>query len=174
MRKEEDVVIKIPLTRGKFAIVDPANYWIVLKPFSWHAVPNRTKHTTRWYAATGIKRNGKWTTLFMHRLIMDATPGIQVDHINGDGLDNRRCNLRLATGSQNQHNRRKGSGSSRYKGVYWNKRERKWRASVQITGKNLHAGYFKREIDAARAYDRMALYYFRNRALLNFPREDYR
>ena len=91
-----------------------------------------------------------------------------VDHWNGDGLDNRRRNLRAATPSQNQHNRRKRLGcSSRFKGVHWHKRHGKWAAKIRIDGRQLHLGYFPVERDAAAAYNLAANQEFGEFALTN-------
>lgn len=92
------------------------------------------------------------------------------DHVNGDGLDNRRANLRPATRSQNMANRRKGSGASRFKGVYIHAPGR-WKAQIRIGGKHTYLGLFDREEDAAMAYDERAREAFGSFAALNFPRE---
>jgi hypothetical protein len=107
----------------------------------------------------------------LHRLLLNAPPELQVDHINGDGLDNRRSNLRLATGSQNQGNSRKRRDgvTSQYRGVSWNKRAGKWQALLRREGKLQYLGYFSDEEAAARAYDAAALEQWGSFARLNFP-----
>lgn len=99
--------------------------------------------------------------LYMHRLILGAPKGKHVDHRNGDGLDNRRANLRLATPSQNHANGgpnvRKRGKSSRYKGVYWSKHRNTWAAGIHISGKSYFLGHHPTEEAAAAAYDRAAI-----------------
>src|SRR5690242_17796567 len=103
----------------------------------------------------------------MHRVIMNASADIHVDRINGDGLDNRRENLRLCTRDENMMNRRKNSNnSSGYKGVDRNKG--KWRAYIQVDKKWIHLGYFSTAEQAAHAYDNAAKKYFGEFANTNF------
>ena len=96
-------------------------------------------------------------TVRMHRVILEAPPGIEVDHRNHNGLDNRRRNLRLATKSQQRANSR---STSRFKGVSWNRWAGEWQARIQVKGKQIHLGYFKRKQDAAHAYRATARQYF--------------
>ena len=104
----------------------------------------------------------------MHRVIMDAPKGMHVDHINGNGLDNRRENLRLCTNSQNHMNRKTHrDSSSKYKGVSWNKRNSKWQAYIGSGIKRKNLGYFASESDAAKAYDIKAKECFGEFARLN-------
>lgn len=102
--------------------------------------------------------------IYMHRIILDAEKGQDVDHINGNGLDNRRANLRLCSRKQNQANKRKGRGKSKYKGVSWNSAYGKWKAT---TGTKF-LGYFTEEDQAAKEYDKAALQEFGEFAALNF------
>lgn len=120
--------------------------------------------------------NGK--TVCLHRVIVERMglqlgPGLEVDHIDGDGLNNQRENLRVADYQMNGMNRRKQLGSSKFKGVYWDKQSQKWRALIAINRKRIHLGYYDDELEAARAYDRKAIELFGPYAKLNFPREDY-
>lgn len=158
---------RIPLTQGKFAIVDDDDYeWLMHYTWSFNVVRNRR---TVGYARTTVKRADRHKTVMMHRLILEAPPGKQVDHINGNGLDNRRANLRLATASQQQQNRALGkNNTSGYKGVGWWPRQRRWHASIQYHGEIIHLGYFKSKEAAARAYDRAARKYFGEFAYTNF------
>jgi hypothetical protein len=106
----------------------------------------------------------------LHRAIINAPKGLYVDHINGDTLDNRRANLRIATNSQNQANRirLKSGTSSRYRGVTWNKASQKWQAGIKCNLKSTHLGLFESEEEAARAYDRAAREMFGSFARPNF------
>jgi hypothetical protein len=107
----------------------------------------------------------------MHRRILNAPDEFVIDHINYNGLDNRKANLRLATRTQNnRHTRRiNKTGSSKYKGVNWYTREKRWVAKITADGKTFPIGYFKDEIEAARAYDEAAKTYHGDFAALNFP-----
>lgn len=109
------------------------------------------------YAFTG--GSGK-DRRYAHRLVMGLPPGRvpEVDHISGDGLDNRRSNLRVATHALNLANQRPQIGrSSQYKGVCWCKKHRDWEASIKIQGRKIHLGHHRDEVDAALAYDIAAL-----------------
>ena len=92
----------------------------------------------------------------MHREVMSAPEPLLVDHININSLDNRKANLRLATGMQNNWNTRKGfnKGTSKYKGVGWIKKTKKWRARFRCNHKAVHLGSFDDEKEAARAYNK--------------------
>jgi len=104
----------------------------------------------------------------MHRFLMQPPPGMQIDHINGDGLDNRRCNLRLATNTQNRRNGKAHSdGTSRFKGVCWDKFRGRWRADITFENRSIHLGRFHSETDAAIAYDAAARDLFGEFARLN-------
>lgn len=156
---------EIQLNNGAVALVDEGDYLLV-SGYQWYLTPYG-------YAITGSRRDdGRQTTLPMHRLIMKPTERIVVDHINGDGLDNRRCNLRLASYSQNGQNRRnQQNNKSGFKGVGWSKRNRKWQAYIQINSRQLHLGYFDNPITAALAYDRASAEHHGEFARPNFSRE---
>lgn len=157
---------KIPLTQGKFAIVDDEDYEF-LSQQKWHT----SKRRGSYYAARATCINGKNRLIHMHRVILNPPPGMESDHINGDGLDNRRCNLRSCTHQDNIRNRRKkAKASSRYKGVWWAKAGRKWRAGIWIKGKTKHLGRFTEEDEAARAYNVAAREHFGEFACLNVIR----
>lgn len=162
---------EIKLTRGKVALVDDQDYeW--LNAFKWEAYENPFGKQTRWYAIRRIytPRPRFATTERMHRLILQPPWYLGVDHKNGNGLDNRRENLRIATDSQNQWNSRKGPGtSSRYKGVSWNKQRKRWAARIWVNGIYQHLGYYEDEAVAALEYDRVAREFRGEFARLNFP-----
>lgn len=157
---------KVPVGKdGLFALVDDEDYALVSQ-YKWYIVNGYAK------AHTG-RQNGKDGTLQMHRLILGLGSGDlrHIDHANHDGLDNRRCNFRLATPAQNNANSRKQRRitTSQYKGVAWRRREQQWCAGIGVHGKKLWLGYFDNESEAARAYDSAAVQFFGEYALLNFP-----
>ena len=155
-----DDIRYIALTQGKFAIVDAANYeW--LNQYKWTAM----KAGTTWYA----RRHSKGESFLMHREIMQPPPGMVVDHINRNGLNNREHNLRVCTPAENQRNQRAIGGSSQYKGVSYDKEHKKWEAGITVEGRRIHIGLFDSEVEAARAYDRRARQLFGQFAYLNFP-----
>ncbi len=154
-------VRRIPLTRGKFALVDAANYYQLAK-FRWYAeICGRTFYAARVHARKVIK---------MHRYIMKAPGHLVVDHIDHNGLNNTKSNLRLCTTAQNNRNAALSfSSTSRYKGVHWNRGAKKWAAKIKLNAKSHHLGYFTDEIAAARAYDEKAKELHGEFACLNFP-----
>ncbi len=154
---------EIELTQGKIAIVDDEDFKLV-SDYKWHA--NQDRNT--WYALTNIKKNGKRRTLRMHQLILDIPEDMQADHIDHDGLNNSRCNLRLVTHQQNNFNRKSNEcSSSQYKGICWINLRQKWKAQIKIDGENKHLGYFANGKDAAQAYNKAALKLFGEFAYLN-------
>jgi len=158
---------RIPLTEGKFTMVDPADFYR-LNSFYWLTCGKNGNL----YAARLIRTpTGRLNTILMHKEILDAPPGLLVDHINTDSLDNRRANLRLATHSQNSCNSRRDKSNtySRFRGVSFSKRKGKWFAAIRANGKKTWLGYFDNEEAAAKAYDRAARMYHKEFARLNFP-----
>lgn len=128
----------------------------------------RPKGDSGYVVRTDYYNDGTHKSVSLHRLIMNAGVGQQVDHINHDSLDNRRCNLRLCTPNQNAMNRKRDKkGSSRFKGVCLRKNGR-WLAHIQCNHKIYHLGYFGSEEDAAKAYDDAAKKMFGEFACLNF------
>lgn len=159
-----DDYVEIKLTRGMVALVDPEWHW--LDAWKWYAL----KIDNVWYARHNENIPDGRLIVYMHRIIMGAVAGQKVDHRNGDGLDNRRENLRFCSNSQNFQNARKRKNStSIYKGVFWSKDTKKWRAqiSIPLSGKSTHIGCFVDEIEAARAYDTMAKLLYGEFARLN-------
>jgi len=158
---------EIPLTQGKVAIVDEADFGY-LSQFKWCA----SKGKTTYYAMRSLVHNGKNTTIYMHRAIMNPPFDLQVDHRNMDGLDNRRANLRICTNSQNHMNAKKRGGhSSSYKGVSWRKARRKWRARIMVNKTEEVLGSFDDEREAANAYNARAKELFGEFAKLNIVEE---
>lgn len=150
----EGPIARIPLTRGMWATADTADLPL-LTGRAWAA----SARGNTYYATS----NGRSGNLYMHRVIL-GVPG-QVDHINRDGLDNRRANLRPATLSQQRGNagQRRDAKSSRYKGVSW--QAGRWRAMIA----HQHIGRFDDEDEAARAYDDAARARWGDYARTNFP-----
>jgi hypothetical protein len=151
--------LRLPLSQGQFAILDSADYDRAIR-HCWHAFQI---HRT-WYAATSISRK----RVYLHRFVMQPEKGMEVDHINGDGLDNRRCNLRIVSHKQNLRNQRLHVGStSGFKGVSWDKERRRWAAHIKYDGKKRFLGRFACREDAARAYNVRAAEVFGDQAALN-------
>ena len=152
----------IPLTRGRYAIVDAEDYPALAK-YKWHA--QLSKNGTVCYAVRNVGRK----TIMMHREIMKPPAGFVVDHINHNGADNRRCNLRVCTQAENVRNCRGRGTGSRYKGVRPRREQNKWQARIAINGRGESIGCFDSEIEAALAYDLRAIVLFGQFAYLNFP-----
>ncbi|MDH4202121.1 MAG: AP2 domain-containing protein [Phycisphaerae bacterium] len=167
----------VPLSQGRFALVDAGDYAAVMA-YSWYAASSykplcanplpascfassyagqeatedRTGEQETFYAV----RKERGRTIRMHREIMGAGPEQVVDHINHDGLDNRRCNLRVCRHAENVRNQRGQRGrSSRYKGVSRDRRG-KWRAQIWYNGQHFYLGLFESEAAAAEAYNAKA------------------
>jgi len=159
---------RIRLSQGKYAIVDPDDY------------PRLSRY--KWYTAKGshsfYAMRGQWSgklkkrlTIMMHREVLNVPEGMVADHINHNGLDNRKANLRICTPADNARNARypKINTSSRYRGVWYNKHNKKWRATIVVNRKRKQIGYFKDEIAAAKAYDKAARKFYGEFAVLNLP-----
>ncbi len=145
-----------------FIKVDSDDFEMLAK-YRWHITANG-------YASVSRKSGRVW----MHRLIMNTPKGLFVDHINGDKLDNRKCNLRNATRSQNGMNKPKmANNKSGYKGVTFNKRLQKWVAQIKLEDKKMHIGTFFCKIEAAKAFDMKAIALHGEYAKLNFDRSLY-
>ena len=157
---------QITLTQGKVALVDDDDY-VWLNQWKWCAKPGH--HT--FYAAHYV-RVAKYKHRFekMHRLILglQESDKQQVDHVDGNGLNNQRSNLRICTITQNNQSRRKRKvGTSKYKGVYWHQRDHKWQSRITVNKKRIQLGCFDSETDAAIAYNRAALKCFGEFVVLN-------
>lgn len=156
----------IPLTQGKFAIVDDEDYER-LNQHKWHMGKGRNTY----YAKRSIKIGNKRTTQCMHHDIINVPPGFETDHKNRKGYDNRKCNLRICTRAQNSQNSKPpktSKHSSRYKGVSWFNITKKWRAYIKKNNVFTSLGYYINEIDAAKAYDKAAKELFGEFACTNF------
>lgn len=151
---------EIPLTQGKVAIVDNRDY-PKLARHKWCA----GRYGDNFYA---LRDNGR--VVGMHRVILKAPAGPEVDHRNHNGLDNRRSNLRLCTRSQNSFNRApRAHSTSQYKGVCWLKTRSKWQVSISVNSRFRYLGIFRHEVIAAKRYDEAAKAAAGEFAWLNFP-----
>ena len=154
----------IKLTKNKSTKVDEQDFER-FGAFHWC-------YGSRQYAVRSIGPRNSQKQVYMHRQIMNALPGIQVDHINGDSLDNRRANLRLVTEHQNHMNKGKNLKRKGFKGVYKTNYGR-WYAQIMFNKKGIHLGIFRNPIDAALAYDGAAKICFGEYARLNLGKEGY-
>lgn len=164
-------VREITLTNGAKAIVDGEDFDF-LSQWAWG--PSKVRSTSRLYA---IRFDAaRKCAVSMHRTLIQVPDGMQIDHIDNDGLNNRRSNLRVCTHGQNVMNRgalpKHSQFASRFKGVFPREygKDRGWRVQIFSHGKVYRIpGQFKNEEDAARAYDKLALQHHGEFAHLNFP-----
>lgn len=156
---------EIPLTQDKVTLVDIENY-DYLNQWKWFA--DKDRKNSIFYAKRSVLKNGKQTTLKMHREILKPPKDMEIDHKNRDGLDNRKCNLRLCNRSQNQMNKEiQRNNTSSYKGVSWHERGKKWQAYIRKDYKRKHLGLFNIKEEAALAYNEAAIKSFGEFARLN-------
>lgn len=152
--------VSFTLPSGHTALIDAPDYLFYVAGRRWHAIPARDTHYVQ---------SGDDTSLLLHRLVMKAPAGVLVDHINRDGLDNRRVNLRLCNQSQNKANRpAPRNNTSGYKGVHAT-RSGRWAARITIDYRAIHLGTFDDAWAAAEAYNAAALAAWGAFALLNTP-----
>jgi hypothetical protein len=151
----------IHLTQGLQTVIDDEDYEKV-RQFRWYAA-RASKNTFRAIS------DGPGKSTLLHRFILDAPRNMEVDHIDGNSLNNMRNNLRLCTHQQNLSGQHTQSyKSSMYKGVTWRKDRNKWQASIKYNGKRISLGVHITQEDAAKAYDNMALKLFGEFARPNF------
>lgn len=161
-----DEATEVPVGPDHCALVDRADRVLVGR-YEWRLLRG---HNGKLYAWASVSRK----SIYMHRLILGTPAGLETDHRNGDGLDNRRSNLRTATASQNRANMGKprrpdgGTHTSRYKGVSWDRSRGKWQAKIH-SGRHINLGRYEAEAEAARAYDAAAVRQWGEYAQLNFP-----
>ncbi len=159
---------EVSLTQGYVALVDDGDYdWAM--QYKWQV----RRCGTKLYASRCTPGNpSERRTLYMHRELLNPIRGILCDHVDGDGLNNQRENLRAATRSQNGANAgMRPNNTSGFKGVGWQSRLGKWRARLKIGRRSLHLGLFDNPMDAARLHDRRARELFGAFAQVNFPPE---
>lgn len=156
---------EIPLTQGLVAVVDD-DVFSSLNEYKWYAKRNgRT-----FYAYRSIRTPHGRTSFTMHQQIMDSPKGVQVDHIDHNGLNNTRSNLRLCTKQQNVANTTlRSTNRSGFKGVSFHRQLGKWRAVFHLNGKQIYLGAFPTPEEAARAYDAAAVREWGEFAYPNFP-----
>lgn len=149
--------MKIKLSNGKHSIIDNEDLEKIIK-YKWFFDGR--------YAKTHVKIEEKRKILYMHRIILE---GKEIDHINGDKLDNRKCNLRVCDRSLNNLNKNSQKNSlSKFKGAYKHHGKiKKWRSAIGFLGKSLHLGTFFTEIEAAQAYNKKAVELYGEFAKLN-------
>lgn len=140
----------VPLTQSKEAVIDAADVHLV-EGVNWYAAKSRNTY----YAQRQVKTSQGQTTLLMHRVLMADVCG-EVDHKNGDGLDNRRSNLRPATKAQNQINTADRANSTGFKGVHFRAKNNRWVATIRIDGKRKYLGMFETPELAGAAYTEAA------------------
>jgi len=177
-KKIHQMVKKIKLTQGKEALVDDDDYEMLME-HKWFANKAGKNH----YAITSLptQLDGERKRSKMHRAIMKPLQGLEVDHINGDTLDNRKENLRVCTHQQNQANRSLGKdNTSGYKGICYKKKNKDminehakpWEVRINFNNKKVYVGAYKTAEAAARAYDRKTIELNGEFANLNFPEEN--
>lgn len=149
----------ISITKGKFAMVDDEDYeWI--NQWSWYC---DKEYAARWISG------GNGRASFMYGDILKTPDGLFTDHIDHNGLNNQKYNLRVVTNAQNQMNRKSNKHtSSIFKGVYWHKKDKRWQAGIGLDGKRIYLGNYKSEVDAAKTYDLAAIELFGEFAHTNF------
>lgn len=153
---------EILLSKGRKAIIDDQDYEKVSE-YNWYVQENKTGII---YAKANDRKNG--TTLFMHRLILNIPKGTIIDHVDGDGCNNTRTNLRVCTKQQNAFHSKKMRGCySKFKGVSIDSNGKCWRSFIKVDGKYKHLGNFKTELEAAQEYNKAAKKYHGDYAWLN-------
>ena len=154
----------ISLTQGFFALLDDEDFDRT-SAFKWSA----TRAGKTVYGVRKVRTvSGRTTSQLMHRFIMDVTnPKINVDHVDHNGLNCQKHNLRLCVRGENTVNAHKTRGASKYKGVGWDAERRLWRACIRVHGKSIHLGRFADEVEAALIYDAAARSAFGEFALCN-------
>ena len=147
----EGEIAFVPLTLGYEAVIDAEDVPLISAWIWCASVSRRRDGSIRTvYALRNVHKVG---SVHMHRVIAGTPPELHTDHIDGDGLNNRRSNLRVVTRSQNMRNRSVSAASaSGIKGVWWHKRDRKWYATIRMEGKKHHLGCFSSIEKAAEAY----------------------
>ena|SRR3990167_6595245 len=159
-------MMEIKLTKGKTALINDGDFG-QLNKFRWYCNHYGYAVREKYFGMMNGKR--KRSCVWMHREILKTPNGLFTDHINGDRLDNRRENLRMATNQQNKANEGlRKTNTSGYKGVTWDKDREKWMAQIMFGGKHIWIAHCKTRQEAAKKYDQAAINYFGSFAKLNF------
>jgi len=159
MTQTENETIELETSRGIKYLIDAQDLHLV-EPYNWHMDARGYIYRHRWV-------NGKDRPVRLHRVLINCDKGLDVDHINGERTDNRRCNLRVCTRQQNIFNSSKRcTNTSGYKGVCYRKERGKYRARIRIGGKEILLGHFDTAIEASNAYNKAALEYHKEFARL--------
>lgn len=166
---------EINLTQGYKALVDDEDFDYV-NQWKWHICKMKNTLYAGRMVIKNVSRN-KRDLIYMHRIIMDPGKGLQIDHIDSNGLNNQKTNIRICNNSENQCNIKIHRYCiSGFKGVYIKKSKNGLRnyirTEIHVNGEKKYLGTFKNEIEAARAYDRTAIKYYDEFASLNFPRKN--
>lgn len=155
---------EIKLTQGEVALVDDDMY-DYLTQWKWcYGCDGYAVRTERHITISGEK---KQNTIYMHREIMNATSGMEVDHRDRRRINNQRSNLRVCTTSQNGCNKFQSNNTSGFKGVAWHKKDKKWRAYIKLNRRQIHLGLFNDKIEAAKVYNAAAMEHHGEFAILN-------
>lgn len=160
-------MIQFPVGHGLTAMIDDEDEALLARA-NWYAM--KDYRTQTWYCMAWERTKDGRHRLAMHRILMNDPKGMLIDHVDGNGLNNQRENLRLATCQQNSRNRispRQRAGT--FKGLNWDAQRGKWMAKIYVNYRCINLGRYPRPEDAARAYDRAAVAYFGQFAKLNFP-----
>jgi len=161
---------EIPLTLGQVAVVDDTDFkW--LNQCKWSAY----KHYNTFYARRSVWDGERHLNIKMHREILGLKrgDGKLTDHIDRNGLNNQRSNLRICTPTENSRNRtNKKNTSSKYKGVSWRAKSKMWYVQIDYNKQRRYLGSFADEIEAAKVYDAKAKKLFGEFAYLNFPKKE--
>ena len=151
IRIEGDVAY-VTLTRGYEAIIDASDVSLV-EGVNWSVLALRDNSVYAGRSSYSDNQTGKKTTILMHRVIMGAPTGMMIDHSDGDGTNNRRSNMRIATHAENMRNRRMSTNNtSGFKGVHWDKKSRKWCAQIRNNSVGRYLGLFDTPEAAHAAY----------------------
>lgn len=159
---------KIALTQGKFALVDDEDFeW--LSQWKWYCDTNQIFPNKLRAARRSKRLNGKSKILLMHREILHYCGNGHIDHIDGDGLNNQKYNLRISSIAENIRNQKlHKNNTSGYKGVTWFKYAKKWMAQIMVDRKHISLGYFDDKLEAAKAYDKASKLYHGKYGRTNF------